>query len=327
VATVSNPAKLSSIKSVFGNVANNLKAYYRGGSYVLNVPGAYPNISTSATSLKISQFNGVISPTIQLQNLRSDDTAIAPSDSIAEIVMSSNGAFQQNPGTNGTWLLSGNAADFDVWVGAGTGTAPTGSAQNTWLNLATTRTWSLSYTSSATGGKSYSGAIYLRNTNAPQVNVFAYTFDLSVFVEASICPTCCFTPETMIQLSSGDWIQIVDVQKGDKVATRTGEKEVTEVITRTNRVMYQITFLDGRILNASEDHPLYVVDKGYAAINPGVGGEYKDLGIPDMLYVGDSVLDSDGKENPIVSIETLDYPHTVYTLAESEFYANGMLVY
>jgi hypothetical protein len=325
VATVSNPAKLSSIKSVFGNSSNNLKAYYRGGSRVDNIPGAYPNISTSATSLKISQFNGVICPAVQLQNLSSYDYAIAPADAYAEIVMSSNGAFQQNPGNNGTWLLSGNASDFDVLV-TGFGDTPAGASVNTWINLGTTRTWSLIYTGSS-GGKNYSGgSIYIRNTTAPQNTIVGYSFALDVQVEFS-CGTCCFTPETMIQLSSGNWIQIVDVQKGDKVATRTGEKEVTEVITRTNRVMYQITFLDGRILNASEDHPLYVVDKGYAAINPGVGGEYKDLGIPDMLYVGDSVLDSDGKENPIVSIEQLDYPHTVYTLAESEFYANGMLVY
>jgi intein/homing endonuclease len=128
-------------------------------------------------------------------------------------------------------------------------------------------------------------------------------------------------------MADGSKKPIGEVEVGEWIMVRGGIEQVTEVITRTNRVMYQITFMDGRILNASEDHPLYVVDKGYAAINPGIGGDYKDLGIPDMLYVGDLVLDSDGRENAIVSIETLDYPHTVYTFMESEFYANGMLVY
>jgi intein/homing endonuclease len=126
-------------------------------------------------------------------------------------------------------------------------------------------------------------------------------------------------------MADGSWMAIADVEVGDEIIVRGGRKTVTEIITRTNRVMYQIQFADGRILNASEDHPLFVVDKGYASINPTT--DYKDLGIPDMLYVGDLVLDSDGKENQIVSIEPIDYPYTVYTLAESEFYANGMLVY
>jgi hypothetical protein len=162
---------------------------------------------------------------------------------------------------------------------------------------------------------------------SPQTVIFTAGGVFDAYAESDLCPTCCFTPDTLITMADGSEKPIGEVEVGEWIMVRGGREQVTEVITRTNRVMYQITFMDGRILNASEDHPLYVVDKGYAAINPGVGGDYKDLGIPDMLYVGDSVLDSDGKETAIVSIETLDYPHTVYTFMESEFYANGMLVY
>ena len=126
-------------------------------------------------------------------------------------------------------------------------------------------------------------------------------------------------------MSDGLTKPIEMVVVGDRILTANGEKEVTEIITRTYRVMYTITFADGRILNASEDHPLYVVGKGYASVNPTV--EYKELGVPEKLEVGDFVLDQNGNENEIVSITDLDYPDTVYTFAESEFYANGMLVY
>lgn len=58
MATVSNPATLSSVVSVFGG-PNNLTAYYRGGSYVFSWSGT-ANIATSASSLKLSQFSGAV---------------------------------------------------------------------------------------------------------------------------------------------------------------------------------------------------------------------------------------------------------------------------
>lgn len=60
--TVSNPATLSSVISVFGNNGSptNLAAYVRGGSYVPS--SASSTISTTAAGLALSQFNGVAYP-------------------------------------------------------------------------------------------------------------------------------------------------------------------------------------------------------------------------------------------------------------------------
>lgn len=321
MATVTTPATLNSVKSVFGG-PNNLLAYLRGGSYVQPLPGAYPSVAAAAPLL-LSAFAGRMKPTTYLTTMTDESSPPAGVTANAAVVVSSAGTIS----TGFTWLLQGSAADYDVYLLKTGGTNNLlGISQNTWYNLATTRTL---YVQDTSGGAAVTwvGTMSIRFTASPQTTLNSASVSLTADFTPDTCPTCCFTPDTMVLMATGDWIQIVDVQKGDKLATRTGEKEVTEVITRTNRVMYQITFMDGRILNASEDHPLYVVDKGYAAINPGVGGEYKDLGIPDQLYVGDAVLDSDGRENAIVSIEPLDYPHTVYTFMESEFYANGMLVY
>jgi len=219
---------------------------------------------------------------------------------------------------------------FDAQFTRTVGTTPNGSSVNTWIQLSSNCEWSLPVSQSGNGSSSKNAKGFLRirrrSDNTELVNVA-----VNVYSEATVstnpCPLCCFTPDTLISMADGTTRAIVAIMVGDTIMVRGGTKQVTEVITRTNRVMYAIRFADGRVLNASEDHPLYVVDKGYAAINPGVGGNYKDLGIPDQLYVGDSVLDSDGRENQIVDITDLDYPETVYTFAESEFYANGMLVY
>lgn len=56
MATVSNPASMSSVVATFGG-PGNLTAYTRGGSYVPNV--AMNNaIATTSGSLALSQFNG-----------------------------------------------------------------------------------------------------------------------------------------------------------------------------------------------------------------------------------------------------------------------------
>lgn len=139
------------------------------------------------------------------------------------------------------------------------------------------------------------------------------------------CPLCCFTPWTLVTMANGSQQVIVDVQVGDMIKVEDGIESVTEVLVRENRPMHVIRFADDRILEASEDHPLYVDGKGYAAVNPII--EYKDLGIAEVLVVGDKVLDESGQLNEIVSIEYMNYPETVYTFSNSKFYANGMLVY
>ena len=325
MATVSNPATLLSVYSVHAGGANLMTTFRRGGSYVRAIANAYPSVAASGT-LSLSGFAGTISPPTYLPaNTDSTDSQYDGASAYAELSVSTNGIVYYN--SSATWKLTAHQADFDVQLLKLGGTAtPTGSSVNTWYNLATTRTWALSQLPN-NGSKSFVGQLQIRMSGTPYSTLNTAGVYMYVYAQTNYCPTCCFTPETLISMADGTTRAIVDIMVGELIKTRGGSKAVTEVITRTNRVMYAIHFADGRVLNASEDHPIYVVDKGYAAINPGVGGEYKDLGIPDQLYVGDLVLDSEGRENAIVDITDLDYTETVYTFAESEFYANGMLVY
>jgi hypothetical protein len=339
---------------------NNLRSFIRGGSYNPS-PGAvgYNGIIPDSGTLRIRDFLGadevgyngntyhaLLSNYICYASDNSEfggsASATATLDISATGISSPELPAYVSPSYFSeifpqTWLRrwTSNADStlssyFDVIFTKTAGTTPSGSAVNTWIQCSTGPSWSLTASVSGDGYelKSCSGTLQIRR-RSDSVVIVSVASEITAEAQSTTppCPTCCFTPETLITMADGSTKPIVMVTTGEWIMVRGGTKQVTEIITRTNRVMYQIQFADGRVLNASEDHPLYVVDKGYAAINPGVGGNYKDLGIPDQLYVGDLVLDSDGRENQIVSITDLDYPETVYTFAESEFYANGMLVY
>ena len=134
---------------------------------------------------------------------------------------------------------------------------------------------------------------------------------------ADMCPTCCFTPWTLITMGDGSQMPIVDIRKGDLIRVENGIEPVRGIIVREFRVMYLIKFADGRQIEASEDHPFYVEGKGFAAVNADPRIDYKDLGVAKQLLVGDKVLDDLNKLNEIVSIDHIDYPEAVYTFENS----------
>lgn len=145
------------------------------------------------------------------------------------------------------------------------------------------------------------------------------------------CSTCCFTPDTLITMADGSSKPIVDIEVGDLILCQdaaTGVNVITAVtgiLTRIDRAMYEFRFANGTVLNASEDHPLFALGKGWASV--GGFGDYKDLGTVQAIAVGDRVIGFDGTSSEILSIEQIDFPGTVYTLDNSRFYANGVLVY
>ncbi len=142
---------------------------------------------------------------------------------------------------------------------------------------------------------------------------------------------CCFTPDTKISMADGKEKAIKDVIEGEEVLVYDtdnntfGVKPVRCVITRTERPMYKITFSDGTFLEASEDHPLFVVGKGYSSIVP--PEIYKDLKSIGTISIGDRVLSVQGRELEITDIEKIDFSDTVYEFDTSGFFANGILVY
>ncbi len=230
--------------------------------------------------------------------------------------------------SQGAWLDQGTSDQVWIQFNYTSGTAGSwqGFSNGTRYQLNVTRTFEIDDTDGGasvetiTGNFTFydaaSGGNLLDTTTAAQT----WTADYE-----QVCPMCCFTPDTLITMASGIRAPIISIKVGDMIAVQGGTEAVKSVITQVNRVMYRVKFADGRELRMSDDHPLYVHGKGYAAFNP--VGNYKDLGMAKILKLGDSVLDEYGRLNKIVDVQLIDYPQTVYTFENSKFYANGMLVY
>jgi hypothetical protein len=237
-----------------------------------------------------------------------------------------NSAATQNNFTTsrGAWLDTGAAAD--VWlertITSGTLFTDPGSGR---LNLATTRSFRV------------------RDTNASPA---AITCDLemdmwdaasggnnldnvgSIILTANYnnpCPLCCFLPSTAILMGDGTSKPIVEIEIGDVIRTIDGTEEVTEIIPKEQREMWRVELEDGRTLILSEDHPVFIDGKGYSSISS--QGPYKDLNGTDQIVVGDSVQLDSGILLKIVKMHRDPFDETVYTLGNSRFYANGILVY
>lgn len=74
------------------------------------------------------------------------------------------GAANFSTPSSGTWLNTGSASDYDVkidWTSGDVG-APTGPADNTWVNLGTTRVWTLYAQESSA---SVTGTLSIRNAS------------------------------------------------------------------------------------------------------------------------------------------------------------------
>lgn len=144
--------------------------------------------------------------------------------------------------------------------------------------------------------------------------------------EYEACPLCCFTPNTRVMLASGLEVPISSVRKGDMIQCAEGIEAVKNIITRVNRRMFRIQFEDGRFIEASDDHPFEVKDKGAASIAHWEE-VYKELAPRAELQIGDQVSTAENGYAKIIGIREIDYPGTVYTFENSLFYANGLLVY
>ena len=236
-----------------------------------------------------------------------------------------NGTFTS---TVGTWLDSGSASD--VWVSftrtSGSRTVFIGKTDATRYQISTDQAFRIEDADNGAGGQNILGVFKFYDA-ATGGNLLQTTSSANWFCNLTeqSCPLCCFTPDTPILMADGKTMPIGDIRKGDLIRVENGIEPVTEVLTRERRAMYAVLFEDGRALRMSDDHPIYVEGKGWCAINPVV--EYKDLGMAKTLLVGDHGLGSDGRDNKIISMMQIEYPDTVYTFANSGFFANGMLVY
>lgn len=161
MATVSTPATLGSVKSVFGG-NSTLYGYRRGGGLVPSI-AAYSAVDP--TTPRLASFAGLVYPAVQFDNQPYSAYGadmydiITPNNPFATAYIDafSNGALQMftADSINGTtrvvtatWRLVGNSSDYDIYFHKTGGSVDADGSQsgtvNTWLNLASTREWGVS---------------------------------------------------------------------------------------------------------------------------------------------------------------------------------------
>lgn len=99
----------------------------------------------------------------------SDDT-ISPTDAVCSLTVNSSGALTTSPTGSGnqTWLDAGNASQVDVrltQVSLTGGGSMGGSALATWLNCATTRTWTNTNTTNGNNSSTFTGTLEFRDAS------------------------------------------------------------------------------------------------------------------------------------------------------------------
>ncbi len=117
---------------------------------------------------KAGSTGGGTSNPVQLTGGTVSDSSLTPTDARAEWGLYGDGKEKKKLGTASyviiaDWLISGALADYDVKCTVNSGTTPSGSANGSWLNLATFRYWYLTDTSSIGGVITCNLTIEIRN--------------------------------------------------------------------------------------------------------------------------------------------------------------------
>ena len=130
----------------------------------------------------------------------------------------------------------------------------------------------------------------------------------------------CFTYDTMITLADGTYQPICKIRPNDMIKTydvETGKLQNSKVletvkVLHDNMITYK--FNDNTEIEATDDHPFYVVGSGYKA----------------PLSIGDIVLNDELQEREVVNIEVNNVEKITYNINRTDngknYFANRVLV-
>lgn len=175
------------------------------------------------------------------------------------------------------------AAQYDIYVSQSSGTAVTGTL-DTWLNLGTTRTWTLA-----------SGSIDVTNTAVLDVSirdaatltvVDTATFTLQCTYATYVPPTC-FPAGSKVLMADGTWNLIENVKAGDMVMGMGQPEPIIEVDRPILGPRRMMGFADGS-LRWSEEHAMWTRDAAQTqwwwSANPDMWQREVRLGAIGGLY-------------------------------------------
>lgn len=149
----------------------------------------------------------------------------------------------------------------------------------------------------------------------------------------------CFVAGTQILMHDGTTKNIEDVVEGDVVFTHnfeTGDIDANYVKAvfskKVDKVAKIVYGNEGNTITCTLDHPLYVREKGWCAVDDALSNSKYTLESPvGKLEVGNELLLKDKVAVSVMSIHIIEEETTVYNLQEVEnnnnYFANGVLVH
>lgn len=112
-------------------------------------------------------FFGGGEPVIIIVNFNANSDVVTPTNAVCQYELTNGGDVRATQTTNtvndvGDWISpKAFFSNYDVFLHVNSGTSPAGASLDTWLNLGTTRTWTL--TESAIGTLSNNMTLQIRN--------------------------------------------------------------------------------------------------------------------------------------------------------------------
>lgn len=186
---VSSPVSLSKVTQVFDAASTGSMRNYLRGSLPYPVTNAYSSIAASGT-LSLASFATANNPPAILPDsaIFLNDFGLGSPASVQLTLSSDGNQYQYAPGLQQTnkWLYAGDRRDYDVqfiqtWK-IGPGDAFIGTV-NTWLNLVSSRSWSISLDGDRFENASWYGFLEIRMNASPQTVMANCSIQLSADTE------------------------------------------------------------------------------------------------------------------------------------------------
>lgn len=145
----------------------------------------------------------------------------------------------------------------------------------------------------------------------------------------------CFVAGTPILMEDGTYLNIENVKVGDRVLSFDFKNEesigsnVLNIFSKKVSKVVKYKFESGKELVATEDHPIYVIGKGWTSYSDSLSNTLYSLEEPiKKIEIGD-VIKLYNRTDILVNTEILEGEYTVYNLSEVEkyhnYYANDVL--
>lgn len=234
------------INSIIGFI-NSMRSHYH--TITDSVGGSFPSVSISSTTstLSTSCFGDTNCPSTNF------------------LTFASNGQMSSGTGLySGQWIDMepvdvGTANDFDIFVtaSADVGVTVTGSALSTWLNLGTTRTFTITNTNPSGTSAVLGATLSVQIRNASTLTVLdTATYRIEAYC-VQVGGASCFPPGSQVLMPDGSWRAIETIRPGDVVMGGNGSPAIVTEMERPflgNRRL--MTFADGSLV-WSEEHAMW----------------------------------------------------------------------